>query len=390
MKKTCKHIRDYCQVFTDDGDVRICGWRKNCVIGNLQKEDLSAIYHSDAAKQAREEISNGDFSNCFPTCPYLADEKRKKAIMVPYDEDGLSEYPLELSVSFEGNCNYRCICCESISGKHHDFNDTKKFQDQYKSIVSNIRKALPYVKRISAHGTAELFASPYTMELLSQWNPKFPKEECEVVLETNGSLFNRHNWEKIKNLGEYNLKVDVTVMSFDEDVYQYLSGTKLPISRIEENLKFMSDLRKNNVINMFEIATVLQEANFREMPEFTRKCIEEYHADKVRLRPIFPGGIYDKNIQWFFDVRNPYHPYYPMFKKMMEDPIFDDPRVYKWRGELDSPLGPHPALRDSETVEGMNGVIHSIGKNVLPYGITRYVQKKNRQKKGVDEWGGVK
>ena len=48
------------------------------------------------------------------------------------------------------------------------------------------------------------------------------------------------NWEKIKNLGKHELTVAITVHSFEQDTYQYLSGTNLPVSQVIDNLKFIS------------------------------------------------------------------------------------------------------------------------------------------------------
>lgn len=95
-----------------------------------------------------------------------------------------------------------------------------------------------------------------------------------------------------------------------------------------------------------QLATVVQERNFWELPEFTRRCIEEFGADSVRIRPFFPyfgstAGEYKSTpeYQWFCDVRNPYHPYYNEYKKIMKDPIFKNPKVLEWLGNLDSQIG---------------------------------------------------
>ena len=74
----------------------------------------------------------------------------------------------------------------------------------------------------------------------------------------------------------------ITVLSFEEEIYRELSGTALPISNLIDNLHFVKSLREKGIINYFEIATVYQEKNFRELPEFARRCIEEFNVDCVR------------------------------------------------------------------------------------------------------------
>lgn len=185
------------------------------------------------------------------------------------------------------------------------------------------------------------------MKMLEEWKPLAAPEECFVELETNGSLFNEKNWEKIANLGRYHVSVYITIMSFEENTYQYLSGTALPVENIIKNLHFVRSLREQGIINYVELATVVQERNFREMPSFVSRCLNEFTADAVRLRSVFVfnNGPMDHNVAWFSDVRNPHHPYHQEYLKVMNDPIFSNPKVYKWSGELDSTLGEHPGIK---------------------------------------------
>lgn len=347
--KICKRVYDWLQVVNAEGDVRVCSWMHDNVIGNIIENDYRTLINGKKANEIFSTFEDGSFSKCDPdNCPYLSNGKVDE-IYVEVDE--WPEYPHTLLLGYEGNCNYKCTCCTSFL----HMKDTREndYAQQYDILEEKLKEMMPYIKEISANGRGELFASPHTMKLLNEWKPLAPKEEIKIALETNGSLFNEKNWKKIENLGKYYLRVVITVMSFDEMVYQHLSGTKLPISNIENNLHFVKKLRDEGIVNSFELATVLQEENFREMPEFTRRCIEEFGADKVRIRPIFPGGIYDKNIQWFMDVRNPYHPYYEQYCEIMKNPIFKNPKVLLWSGELASDRGPGP-LEDAKQLKIMN------------------------------------
>ncbi len=340
--RVCERFANYIQVSNPYGEVSLCCWMQNAVVGSLLKQDLPDILAGKKARKLLESMLDGSYSNCRPdNCPYLSNHTIEDHMC---EIENLRRIPDALYLAYESVCNYNCTCCTPT----YLMRMTKKkdWTKNYEIIENKLRTILPDIKRISANGGGELFASRRIMGLLNEWEPKAPAEECSVALETNGSLFNEKNWKKISNLGKYNLSVDITIMSFDEPVYQMLSGTKLPIKNIEENLMFVKSLRESGVINRIELATVLQELNFREMPEFTRRCIEEFGADTVRIRPIRPGGIYDKNIQWFMDVRNPYHPYYRMYKEVMEDPIFKNEKVLLWSGDLDSSLGIHPGIQN--------------------------------------------
>lgn len=199
-------------------------------------------------------------------------------------------------------------------------------------------------------------------------------------LETTGSLFNEKNWEKIANLGQYHVSVYITIMSFEENTYQYLLGTTLPVENIIKNLHFVRRLREQGIINYVELATVVQERNFREMPSFVSRCLNEFAADAVRLRSIFvfDNGPMDHNVAWFSDVRNPHHPYHQEYLRVMKDPIFSNPKVYKWSGDLDSSLGEHPGIKADRKLKEIktkydDALIRCIlpklvGKNTIIYG----------------------
>ncbi|MCD8038180.1 MAG: radical SAM protein [Lachnospiraceae bacterium] len=342
--KLCRRGVHLIQIINAQGDVRVCGWNCNNIIGNILKDDFRTIMHSERAESVRKPLIEQTYTDCpADNCPYLANKTMGEHLI---ELDEIPDYPEELYLGYEGVCNYNCTCCTSKDNM--DDARTHDYEENYRLIAEKLKPILPRVKKISANGRGELFASRHIMELLAQWEPEYPAEECSVILETNGSLFNEKNWEKISNLGKYHLKVAITIMSFDEMIYRHLSGTKLPISNIESNLRFVKSLREKGIINELELATVLQEENFREMPEFTRRCIEEFGADCVRIRPIRPGGCYDKNIQWFMDVRNPRHPYYHQYKEIMSNPIFKNPKVLLWSGELDSCAGRLPAVEELE------------------------------------------
>lgn len=332
MIKICERALKWIQIIDHNGTVRICGWLNNNTIGSLSCQNMKEIYHSKYAKELRERLINKDYSLCnIDACPYLAMNDMESHMV---EIDKIPEYPEELYLAYENVCNYHCISCTV-----HDTmlrNKTEDLEGGYDKIEAELKKILPYVKKIGANGCGELFVSKRILKLLSQWKPLAPAEEISVILETNGALFDEEHWKQIENLGTYQLSVAITVMSFDEPTYQILSGTKLPISQIEKNLHFVRKLREQGIVNYFEIATVVQDRNFRTVPEFARRCIEEFGADYVRLRPYAPWGSQEPEIEWFMDIRNPQHPYYNEYKEMKKNEIFKHPKVHDWSGGMDT------------------------------------------------------
>lgn len=355
--RICERAVNFVQIINAEGDVRICGWMRNCVIGNVIESDWKEIMHGERAKMLRQSLIDGTFENCDKdTCPYLSNDDMERHVI---DIDKIPDYPSELFLAYEGVCNYACPCCSSYQHMRETLEEDKN--KKYDALEEKLKEILPHVRCIGANGRGELFASKRILKLLSEWKPLAPQEEVSVRLETNGSLFDEKHWKQIENLGQYHLSVAITVMSFNESIYQHLSGTKLPVSRIEDNLRFVKKLRDEGVINYLQLATVLQEANFREMPEFIERCLNEFGADEVRVRPIIstPTGRQDENIQWFMDVRNPYHPYYEDYCKVIKHPVFRDPRVSLWAGDVPSTRGIHPGIKREQIQKVMDKILHA-------------------------------
>lgn len=330
--KLCERALNWIQIIDYKGTVRGCSWMRNNRIGSLSCQNIKEIYHGKHADELRAKLIERDYSLCnMDACPYLAMNDMENH-MIEIDE--IPEYPEELYLAFEQVCNYHCTSCTVPEIMKN--NKMRDLESGYDIIEKQLEEALPHVKKISANGCGELFVSKRILKLLANWKPLAPIEQLSVSLETNGSLFDEEHWKQIENLGKYHLSVSITVMSFDEPTYQLLSGTRLPISKIEDNLRFVKSLREKGIVNYLEIATVVQERNFRYLPEFTRRCIEEFGADYVRLRPYMPWGAREPEIEWFTDIRNPNHPYYNEYKEIMKNEIFKHPLVHDWSGGLDT------------------------------------------------------
>lgn len=327
--KICPTILSFTQVFLPDGSVRPCGWLKSeyMSIGKLSEQSFDEIWHGEKFRNLLERQSAGDFSVCDGRACSFCTSQTKELPLVEIDK--LPEHPTHISLSYERVCNYHCnVCWEAHSDMFNKTDD--KMIEQRKIIEKNLMEALPHAKFISANGCGELFASKSIMNLLANWRPLAPKEECSVYLETNGSLFDEEHWKQIENLGQYHVTVVMTVMSFDEKTYQACSGVKYPISRIENNLRFIKSLRDKGIINEFRITTVVQERNFRTLPEWFRRCDEEFGADSIRMRAFVPYEARDRDTEWLFDIRNKYHPYHQEYLEMIKDPVFQNPKLLNW------------------------------------------------------------
>lgn len=320
-----------------NGDVRVCGWTYEC-IGNLLEEDLDTIWHGEKAEQIRESIRDGSFGLCNNVaCQYCAndtledldeDEFKKSAVT--------SDMPKIIDAAYDYICNHSCPSC-----RHEIFKVDDSYINNLKIIQQKLINVLIQSECFMINGNGDLFASPYVMGMLQNLNPI--NSDCEIVIQTNGVLFDEKHWKQIEHLSENNLIVTVTPNSFDKLTYKYLSGGHDNLDKLIENLHFIKKLRKSNKIKQFNISIVVQDRNYRELPEFAHRCIEEFECDQVVIKPIFYWFALTHEEYWFKDILNPKHPYFNEYMDILKDPLLQHPKVYFWGGDHVHEKKGHPA-----------------------------------------------
>lgn len=325
------------------GRVSLCAWTVLSA-GNLLEDDVMDIWHSDVAEKLRESILDGSFYYCdHESCPHLSTDDLPDLDEAEIQElvDSLAEGPKRFSLAYDLTCNHKCPSC-----RHEICVPTREENEE---LVKITEKIFPYVEKseeISSNGVGELFASENIMRVFENIRPT--KSDFRISIETNGVLFDENAWKRIEHLSQYQIRVVVTPNSFHEDVYRYLAGmenTYDGLSKLINNLEFLSELRRRNEINYLQINMVMQESNFREVPEFCESCLHDFNVDKVAIKPInWWFGMTEEEI-WFKDVLNPLHPYHHEYLKMKEDPRLKDPRVWDWTGGKNHEPKRHPAYR---------------------------------------------
>lgn len=334
------------------GDVWPCGWM-HYKIGNLMTQTTEEIWNSEEAKKARESIIDGSFRYCRKeSCPFLENdslpdlsEEEFKKLSVPTDG------PIRFNNAFDFTCNHLCPSC-----RDKIFIRDEKY---VKGLNTIIDKLMPYYNKateISSCGNGEVLASPELMRMLASLKPI--NKDLQVILESNGALFNQEHWDKISNLGSIKLKVIITPNSFEKNTFKYLSGNDDDVENLTNNLNFIKKLRHEGKVNYYAISIVVQDRNFRELPAFTKRCLEEFDVDEVTVKPVYQWFGMKEETYWFKNVRNPLHPYHKEYMEMIKDPVFDDKRVFFWgsRYEETAPKV-HPAYKYKTSEETLINLI---------------------------------
>ena len=346
--RTCKKCFDYLYVFVN-GDVRFWPWNGK-VIGNLKKNTLEEIWNGKEADEIRRAFLEGNLLYCSEQyCPECINNT--EALQVSKEEmeslyNNLPKMPKTISLSYDERCNHACPSCRQCFLK-----PDAKYLEDLKTITSNIEPYISEVKYLSANGIGDLFVSHEMLGMLSRFRPK--NDDFMMHIETNGVLF-KANWEKIKHFGDYHLTVSVTPSSYDRETYKYLAGVD-DLERFEESLRFITELKHQGKVNRIRIIMVIQDSNFRQIPEFIKKSIEVYDADEVILRPIFEWFGLKEDELLYKNVLNPCHPYHKEYEEIIKDPILSDPRVFNWAYNVPQKSIEFPTLAMKREYEKLTG-----------------------------------
>ena len=347
MTKFCKKCFEYSYVFVN-GDVRYCPWNWK-VLGNLKENTFEEIWNSDAANEIRDAFVKGELRYCNEQyCPECINDS--PAVHVSEEEmkrlhENVPKMPDTISLSYDERCNHACPSCRQCILK-----PDQEYLENLKTITNNIEPYISEVKYISANGIGDIFVSKEMLDMLSRFRPK--NKDFMMHIETNGVLF-KANWDKIKHFGDYHLTVSVTPSSFDRETYKYLAGVD-DLEKFEESMRFITELKHQGAVNKIRMIMVIQDSNFRQIPDFIKRCIDVYDADEVILRPIFEWFGLKEDERLYKNILNPCHPYHKEYEEIIKHPILSDPRVYNWAYDVPQEPVEFPTLamkRDYEKVK---------------------------------------
>ena len=227
------------------------------------------VWNSDSAQEIRKSILDGSYKYCDKKlCPHLntllstgvnngmfarVDKPTKEEVIwgdgqtfFPFsDEDGIEIHneanlktgPGSINFTFDRSCNLRCPSCrlETIMEKPDEVREIDKIIDFINSGYSRD------CRRIVITGSGDPFASKSFRRFMFNFDPnQWPKLKT-VYLVTNGKLFNKKNWDMMKNIQPYITEVEVSIDAGTKDTYENKTRVGGHWETLVENLKFMME-----------------------------------------------------------------------------------------------------------------------------------------------------
>ncbi|MDX6529180.1 MAG: hypothetical protein QOH41_1470 [Blastocatellia bacterium] len=316
------------------GDAFVCccpAWVPFAVGNVLDAPSADAVWNSDVAGEIRRSVHDGDFSYCSRTlCSYIAAQKLplKAEITDPLlrryiDERSvvLDEVPQMVQLNHDPTCNLACPSCrtEIVTAKTEE-------QDAYAE--SARRVILPLLRKVNGQsyisGGGEAFASKHYRGILASLNrAEYP--ELYLYLITNGQLTTAERWRQFPDLLEM---IDILSVSIDAaraETYERLRRPgKWPT--LMKNLELIAEMRRVGSLRRFQINFVVQEENYREIPEFV-ELGTRLGVDSIWFQRVTNYGAYAEGAFARADVTSPSHAKHRELLGILRSPIMSHPAV---------------------------------------------------------------
>lgn len=342
------------------GEVWPCGWM-HCVMGNIYEQDLEEIWNSGAAGLARESIKNGSFAFCREvSCPYCERGELEDLSLEEIASYTPLDIPEDITIANDRTCNIACTSCRGevcVSSRE----EREKIDGVLKRLLPIANKA----QKLDMNGQGEFLANPSFIQFLEELRPE--RKDFMINFETNGILFDEAHWARFAHLGEFSISATVTLNSLQREVYRYLSGGFDQLDRELQNLRFLSQLRREGKFNELSVTIIVQDCNFWEVPEYIKTFTEssEYEVDRIVMKPLYKWFKMDEETYWFKNILNPMHPYHEAYRKILADDCWKSPKVYDWGCHNIREAMPHP-LKQEEIYRKILSKVYTNQEGLAP------------------------
>lgn len=316
----------------EDGNAYVCcsGWLP-VAIGNLHRQSPSEIWNSPTAVQIRQSIFDGSFRYCdHKVCPYIQNDSLPTLETARQDArftraidtraTTLDTLPTFINLCNDASCNLWCPSCRThrinfTSGAEYD--KRKALQD--KLISALLKDAGDRRFRLSVTGSGDPFASKIFREFLFDLDgTEFPG--LEISLQTNGVLLTPRTWQRMHRIRN---NITDVIVSFDATTPETYAVTRRGghWPTLIENVRALGALRKTGELRFLKLDFVVQQANYREMPQFV-ELGESLGADRVGFSLLMNWGTWSTAE---FNVRSIWRRDHPEFDHFLE--VLRDPRL---------------------------------------------------------------
>ncbi len=273
--------------------------------------DLMEVWRSEVFDNVRRSIADGEYHHCnLEFCPeykgaqkyfFTAEELRDRfpAIhdFVIGKDANFRGGPEIVNLSHDTECNLSCPSCNRLELPKLNHTQLRGFAETLPQLGGEL-------EYIFIAGMGDPFASQHYFQWLRTVDlARFPKLK-EIILNTNGILWNAETWRAIPEATRQ--KIGTAVVSIDGASRRTYEENRYPAhwEALLANLPFIASLRERGEIKRLRAYFVYQWNNYHELPAMVALC-RAHQFDAVFFARIAKWtGI----SQWMHDSQDVAHP----------------------------------------------------------------------------------
>lgn len=286
---------------------------------NIGKPDNTLKnWYSKKAEKIRESIVDGSYRFCNENrCPKLIGLKEGRSNgfitrnkFLNRADEYFSSTIKSVKFNFDQSCNLQCPSCRTEK-INYEGNKRDKAELLIKKIEEQISRGL---EEIVTSGSGDpFFSRTFRKWLMNFDKTKYPNLK-RIHLHTNGTLWNKSNWERMKNIHPYVKSCEISIDAATKNTYENKTRLGGKWEEIIENLYYISTIKHLKTVTL---SFVVQHSNYKEMNDFYKLCESIFSNTGKRFFVFFNRisnwGTYNQDIFKQVDISNPQHPEYLKF-----------------------------------------------------------------------------
>lgn len=292
-------------------------------MGDFTQQDVDEIWNSPQYQKLRESIHDGSFKYCNKDdCPEIQTDALpdKRTILEPELWDiiknkktKLERGPKVLNLDYDQTCNLSCPSCRVDLINHNNSDEYKLISETGEKLK---KQALKDATDIIFCSSGDPFASKHFRTFMGELDFKeYPNLKVQIV--SNGVLFTEKTWDSFKNLHGHIGLICISLDAAREETYAITRrGGNWPI--LMKNLEFLGKLRAKGEFEKLRLDFVVQDFNFREMPELVDIGLK-VGADEVFFQKIVDWSTYSPVDFKKRLIYSEQHPKYEEFIEVLQD-----------------------------------------------------------------------
>ncbi|MFN8392918.1 MAG: radical SAM protein [Bdellovibrionota bacterium] len=318
------------------GEVFVCcGSLVPASIGNVFEQDFGSIWNSERAQEIRRSIHDGSYRYCSRTCPNLrADTLPTRSGIEVLPEAAsrdariakrqlvvLDDGPEYVNLANDYTCNLSCPSCRR--GMRSADSKRREVLDQV--YERGIRPLLDHVRILQIAGDGDPFASKHYRQILAALSrEKYPKLKLRLL--TNGVLLDQEEWLQFSNIHPLLDQISISIDAATAETYAVVRRGG-DWDRLMANLEHLAERRRDGAFPFFNLNFVVQQRNFREMPQFVEL------GRKLSVDQVIFVAVHNQTEAFTgtefrcADVTDPSHSEFEEFQAMLHHPLLRDPIV---------------------------------------------------------------